>query len=165
MRWISTTTGCSPAERSPRATRCRRTWRRPFSPRSRSLRDAGICRRSAFRSMSRERSSGRLDPGGHDWIGDRSDTLNRSSGDQETKKKFSWSPVESDDERQQSAFAPHPTRRFVLAQTDERRVTEVSVGRPLHEADLRDNVRRNPLHLAHLIRCDAAAPVDGLAAG
>jgi hypothetical protein len=58
---------------------------------------------------------------------------------------------------------PNLIRFLVLAQTKECRVAQVIVRRPFDESNLRNQFGLEPLHLGHLIRGHAAAPVRGLA--
>ena len=55
-------------------------------------------------------------------------------------------------------FPPHLARALVRAQTRGMRVPQPTLGRPLHEPYLRDQLRPHPLHLPHLFGRHAAAP-------
>ena len=58
-----------------------------------------------------------------------------------------------------SRFPADLPRCLVGPEAQKGGMTQVTVGGPLHEPNLRDELRREPLHFAHLFRRDAAAPV------
>ena len=55
-------------------------------------------------------------------------------------------------------FPPHLSRSLVRAQTEKRRVPQLTLGGPLDEPYLRHQLRLHPLHLPHLVGRHAAAP-------
>jgi hypothetical protein len=56
------------------------------------------------------------------------------------------------------AFATDRSRLLVRPEPQEHGMPQMPVGRPLHEPNLRDESRSNPLHFLHLLERDAAAP-------
>src|SRR5262249_24188354 len=58
-----------------------------------------------------------------------------------------------------STLAPDAPRGLVRAQSKERRVSQMTLGGPLDEADLRGERRLHPAHFFHLLWRHAAAPV------
>ncbi len=54
-------------------------------------------------------------------------------------------------------------RPLIRPETQKHGVPQVIVGSPFHEADLRDDLRFQPLHFSHLFRRNTSAPVRGLA--
>ena len=53
---------------------------------------------------------------------------------------------------------PHFPGGLIGSQTEECGVPQTVLGRPFHESDLRYELRLRPVHLAHLISGDSAAP-------
>jgi serine/threonine protein kinase len=61
-------------------------------------------------------------------------------------------------------FSTYPARCLVLAQAEEGSVPQVAFGGPFDESYLCDELRRDPLHLVHLLGRDSPAPMRRRAA-